>query len=49
MLSHLFLVGMLDVVEALLQEGHHLTVLVSDVAVLTPEKFEKPMIDNATT
>ena len=39
----------LDDVEALHQEGHHLTVFVSDVAVLTPEKFEQPMTDNAAT
>ena len=39
----------LDDVEALVQEGHHLTVFVSDVAVLTPEKFEKPMTDNTAT
>jgi hypothetical protein len=37
--------GMLDDVEELLREGHHLTVFVSDVAVLGPEKFEKPMAD----
>lgn len=40
---------MLDDIEALLQQGHHLTVFVSDVAVLTPEKFEKPMTDNPAT
>lgn len=39
--------GMLDDVEALIQAGHHLTVYVSDVAVLGPEKFEQPMIESA--
>jgi hypothetical protein len=39
--------GMLDDVEELLREGHHLTVFVSDVAVLGPEKFETPMIEEA--
>ena len=42
MLSWLFLAGIPDVVEALLQEGRHPTVLGSDVAVLTPETFENP-------
>jgi hypothetical protein len=41
--------GILDDIQALLQEGHHLTVFVSDVALLTPEKFEKAMIDNMAT
>ena len=49
MLSDQFLAGLLDVVEALLQEGRRLTVFVSDVAVLTPENFTKPMVDNAAT
>ena len=39
--------GMLDDVEELLREGHHLTVFVSDVAVLGPEKFETPMNEGA--
>ena len=39
----------LDDLEALLQEGHHLTVFVSDVAVLSPEKFEKPLSENVAT
>jgi hypothetical protein len=39
--------GMLDDVEALMSEGHHLTVFVSDVAVLSPEKFEAPLVDTA--
>jgi nitrogen regulatory protein PII len=37
--------AMLDDAEELLREGHHLTVFVSDVAVLTPEKFETPLAD----
>ena len=41
--------GMLDDVEALLKEGHHLTLFVSDVAVLSPEKFETPLADTATS
>ena len=40
--------SILDDFEALLREGHHLTVFVSDVAVLSPEKFEAPMVDSAT-
>lgn len=39
--------GILDDIELLLREGHHLTVFVSDVAVLGPEKFETPMLDVA--
>ena len=38
---------MLDDVEELLREGHHLTVFVSDVTVLSPEKFETPLVDSA--
>lgn len=41
--------GMLDDVETLLKEGHHVTAFVSDVAVLSPEKFEKPMVDSVAT
>lgn len=41
--------GMLDDIEELLREGHHLTVFVSDVAVLGPEKFEEPMVGSAST
>ena len=37
--------AMLDDVEILLNEGEHLTVFVSDVAVLSPEKFEQPLAD----
>jgi len=36
---------MLDDVEVLLREGHHLTVFVSDVAVLAPEKYETPLAE----
>ena len=36
---------MLDDVEELIHEGHHLTVFVSDVAVLAPEKFEAPLVE----
>jgi nitrogen regulatory protein PII len=38
--------AMLDDVEALLRERHHLTVFVSDVAVLAPEKFETPLAES---
>ncbi len=37
--------AMLDDVEALQRERHHLTVFVSDVAVLSPEKFETPIAE----
>jgi len=37
--------GMLDDLEELLRAGHHITAFVSDVAVLGPEKFEKPMAE----
>ena len=37
--------AMLDDVEALINEGEHLTVFVSDVAVLGPDKFEQPLIE----
>jgi nitrogen regulatory protein PII len=37
--------AMLDDVEALMNEGEHLTVFVSDVAVLSPEKFEQSLVD----
>lgn len=37
--------AMLDDVEVLINEGEHLTVFVSDVAVLGPEKFEQPLVD----
>ena len=33
---------LLDDLETLLRRGHHLTVFVSDVGVLAPEKFEEP-------
>ena len=39
--------AMLDDVEALINEGKHLTVFVSDVAVLGPEKFEQPLVETA--
>ena len=39
---------MLDNVEELMREGHHVTAFVSDVAVLGPEKFEKPLFDTST-
>lgn len=38
---------MLDDVEALMKLGNHMTVFVSDVAVLGAEKFETPMVDEA--
>jgi hypothetical protein len=37
--------AMRDDVEEPLREGNHLTVFVSDKAVLGPEKLEKPMIE----
>ncbi|TNF97586.1 MAG: transcriptional regulator [Gammaproteobacteria bacterium] len=40
--------NMLDDVEALIKEGKHLTVFVSDVAVLGPEKFEQPLAEMVT-
>ena len=40
--------AMLDDVEALINEGEHLTVFVSDVAVLSPEKFEQPLVESVT-
>ena len=40
--------NMLDDVEALIKEGKHLTVFVSDVAVLGPEKYEQPLVEMAT-
>jgi hypothetical protein len=39
--------GMLDDVELLINGGEHLTVFVSDVAVLGPEKFEQPLVESA--
>lgn len=40
--------AMLDDVEALMNAGdHHMTVFVSDVAVLGPEKFEQPLVETA--
>ena len=35
--------GLLDDLEGLIKKGHHLTVFVSDVSVLAPEKFEAPL------
>ena len=40
--------AMLDDVEALINEGEHLTVFVSDVAGLGPEKFEQPLVEPVT-
>jgi len=37
--------AMLDDVEELINAGEHLTVFVSDIAVLGPEKFEQPLVD----
>ena len=37
--------AMLDDVEVLINEGEHLTVFVSDGAVLAPEKFDQPLVD----
>jgi hypothetical protein len=36
--------GLLDDLERLMLKGHHLTVFVSDVSVLGPEKFEAPLV-----
>ena len=30
------------------EEGEHLTVFVSDVAVLSPDKFEQPLVESVT-
>ena len=35
--------GLLDDLDALMRKGYHLTVYVSDVAVLGPEKYEAPL------
>ncbi len=35
--------ALLDDLEQLLKRGHHLVVYVSDVGVLAPEKFDRPM------
>ena len=35
--------GLLDDLEQLLKKGHHLTVFVSDVSVLGPEKYSEAM------
>lgn len=35
--------GLLDDFERLLRKGHHLTVYVSDVSVMRPEKYQSPM------
>ena len=40
--------AMLDDVEALINEGEHLKVFVSDVAVLGPEKFDQPLVESVT-
>jgi nitrogen regulatory protein PII len=34
---------LLDAIERLLRKGHHLTVYVSDVSVMRPEKFQSPL------
>lgn len=36
--------GLLDDLEALIDQGHHLTVFVTDVAVLGREKFERSLL-----
>ena len=38
--------AMLDDVEVLINEGEHLTVFVSDVAVLGQEKFQQPLVES---
>lgn len=38
--------AMLDDVEEMVREGHHLTLFVSDVAVLRPGKFETPLVES---
>jgi hypothetical protein len=38
-----------DDVTALIQKGHHLTVLVSDVFVLDREKFKRPLVQQGRT
>lgn len=35
--------GLLDDLERLIKKGYHLTVYVSDVGVLAPEKYQSPM------
>jgi hypothetical protein len=35
--------GLLDDLDALMRKRHHLTVYVSDVSVLGPEKYEAPL------
>ena len=35
---------LLDDFERLLRKGHHLTVYVSDVSVMRPEKYRSPMV-----
>lgn len=37
--------GLLDDLEALIKQGHHLTVFVADVGVLGREKFEQPLVN----
>jgi nitrogen regulatory protein PII len=34
--------ALLDDIKRLMAKGHHLTVFVSDVAVITPDKFTRP-------
>lgn len=36
--------GLLDDLEQMMRKGYHMTVFVSDVSVLGPEKFESSMI-----
>lgn len=38
-----------DDVTALIQKGHHLSVLVSDVFVLDREKFKRPLVQQGRT
>ena len=35
--------GLLEDLECMMKKGHHLTVLVSDVSVLHPEKYDRPL------
>jgi hypothetical protein len=36
-------IAYLDNLDALMRKGHHLTMYVSDVSVLGPEKYEAPL------
>ncbi|AHE98912.1 P-II family nitrogen regulator [Thioalkalivibrio paradoxus] len=37
------LAGMLEDLECMMKKGHHLTVFVSEVSVLHPEKYARPL------